>query len=163
MNQEADYLSKCSNSEDWSIQDWVFEMLDKKWGSHTVDRFASQVTAKCIRFNSKWWVPKTEGINAFDQRWRFENNWFVPPPRLVAKCLYEMEADKAVSTLIVPEWKSAMYWPMLVVQQGSFKSFVREFIILPQNNLISSGDCKRGLFAEEALKFKMIAFRIQFK
>ena len=54
INQEADYLSKCSNSEDWSIQDWVFEILDKKWGSHTVDRFASRVTAKCIRFNSKW-------------------------------------------------------------------------------------------------------------
>ena len=35
MNQEADYLSKCSNSEDWSIQDWVFEMLDKN-GDHTL-------------------------------------------------------------------------------------------------------------------------------
>ena len=56
-----------------------------------------------------------------------------------------------------------MYWSMLVDQQGSFKSFVREFIILPQNNLISSGDCKCGIFAEEPLKFKMIAFRIQFK
>ena len=85
MNQEADYLSKCSNNDDWSIQNWVFVMLDKKWGPHTVDRFASLVTAKCIRFNSKWWVPKTEGINAFDQRWSFENNWLVPPPGLVAK------------------------------------------------------------------------------
>ena len=69
MNQEADYLSKCSNNDDWSIQNWVFVMLDKKWGPHTVDRFASLVTAKCIRFNSKWCVPRTEGINAFDQRW----------------------------------------------------------------------------------------------
>ena len=74
-----------------------------------------------------------------------------------------MEADKAVGTLIVPERKSTIYWPILVDQQGSFKSFVREFIILPQNNLITSEDCKCGIFAEEPLRFKMTAFRIQFK
>ena len=74
-----------------------------------------------------------------------------------------MEADKAVGTLIVPEWKSAMYWPMLVDQQGNYKSFVRDFMILPQINLISTGSCKSGIFTDEPLKFIMIAFRVQFK
>ena len=57
----------------------------------------------------------------------------MPPPGLVAKCLYKMESDKAVGTLIVPEWKSAMYWPMLVDQQGNYKSFVRDFMIPTSN------------------------------
>jgi hypothetical protein len=51
-NQEADFLSRCSDSDDWQMRTWVFDSLDAIWGPHSVDRFASHFNTKCIRFNS---------------------------------------------------------------------------------------------------------------
>ncbi|XP_033729387.1 uncharacterized protein LOC117318520 [Pecten maximus] len=53
-NKTADFLSRCSDSDDWSVQAWVFGVCEKKWGPHEVDRFASDYNKKCTRFNSRW-------------------------------------------------------------------------------------------------------------
>lgn len=78
-----DYLSRCKDSYDRSISETQFSRLDSLWGTHTVDRFSSSYYIHCKRFNSRWWVPRTERVNAFDHYWAGENNWIVPPPRLV--------------------------------------------------------------------------------
>ena len=61
----------------------VYRLLDNKWGPHSVDRFASNLNNQCKRFNSRWWCPGTEGVDAFGQSWANEVNWLVPPPRLI--------------------------------------------------------------------------------
>lgn len=38
---------------------------EKLWGIHTVDRFATHYNKKCVIFNSKYWCPDTECIDAF--------------------------------------------------------------------------------------------------
>ncbi|VDI17276.1 Hypothetical predicted protein [Mytilus galloprovincialis] len=58
-------------------------MLDKLWGKHTIDIFATDYNTKCSRFNSKCWCKNTEAIDAFSQNWFGENNWLVPPPNVV--------------------------------------------------------------------------------
>ena len=68
-NERADYLSRCRDSDDWSVQEWVFKHLNAKWGPHTIDRFASFYNSYCARFNSRWWVPGTEALDALDQVW----------------------------------------------------------------------------------------------
>ena len=64
-NKEADNLSRCSDSDDWAIQRWVFNCLDTLWGPHTYDRFASDYNTKCKLFSSRWWCPGTAAIDAF--------------------------------------------------------------------------------------------------
>ena len=32
LNERADYLSRCKDSDDWSIQEWVFSTIDQNWG-----------------------------------------------------------------------------------------------------------------------------------
>ena len=123
LNEKADHLSRCKDSDDWEISDYVFKELDIRWGPHTVDRFACTYNSKCIRFNTRWWMPGTEGINAFSQRWSEpENNWLVPPPRLVLLTLQKMQTDKAKGTLIIPSWPSAPFYPVLM--NGAFKRSV---------------------------------------
>lgn len=90
------------------------------WGVHTVDRFATHYNKKCVRFNSKYWCPNTECVDAC---WKGENNWLVPPPNLITKAINKLVADKAKAKLIVPEWKSAPFWPILY-DGKKFKSFV---------------------------------------
>ncbi|XP_053378568.1 uncharacterized protein LOC128548167 [Mercenaria mercenaria] len=74
-NTDADFLSRCTDSDDWSVVEWVFKVLNDKWGTHTYDRFACHYNAKCKKFNSRYWCPGTSGIDAFEHNWVGENNW----------------------------------------------------------------------------------------
>ena len=40
-NQQADFISRIVDSDDWSLHPELFARLDAKWGPHTVDRFAN--------------------------------------------------------------------------------------------------------------------------
>ena len=37
LNQTADYISRITDYNDWSINYSIFRRLDTKWGPHTVD------------------------------------------------------------------------------------------------------------------------------
>ena len=161
-NQIADALSKCGDSDDWSINDQVFIELNTKWGPHTVDRFATHLNTKCKRFNSRFWVPGTEGIDGLDKLWSGELNWLVPPPRLILNCIQKIKAEEASATFVIPVWESATYWPDLIRKDGSFKSFIVDNILLPSRNIIVKGNGNNGIFGREQLSFKMIALKIRF-
>ena len=50
---------------DWGLSPLSFHHIDSVWGPHSVDRFANHVNAKLPRFNSIFWNPGSEGIDAF--------------------------------------------------------------------------------------------------
>ena len=64
------------------------------WGPFTIDRFANHNNAKVTRFNSKYFVPGTEAIDAFTQDWSLENNLLVPPTKLILRTLRYIENSK---------------------------------------------------------------------
>ena len=162
-NKRADTLSRVIDLDDWSIGQKVFDMLDSKWGKHTIDRFASHYNNKCIRFNSKVWCPGCEAIDAFKQNWSNEMNWLVPPPSDISLVINKMKVDSAKGTLVVPEWKSAPFWP-LISNGFTFKHFVKEWRYLNKDALvIEKGKKRKLLFTKyDPLKFNMIALRISF-
>ena len=51
-----------------------FTFLNKVWGPFTIDRFASAENKKLERFNSLFWNPGTERVDAFLTSWEYENN-----------------------------------------------------------------------------------------
>ena len=111
LNQEADnILSRTGDNDDWSVSQSLFDVLNTKWGPHTVDRFANDYNAK---FNSRWWCTGTECVDTFVTSWKDEINWLVSPPRLIMKTLDKLYKECTSGTLIVPEWSSAPFWPLL--------------------------------------------------
>ena len=134
-NTKADLLSRTAESDDWKVQSWIFNFLDQTWGPHTVDRCASNLNTHCDRFNSRWWCPRTEGVNAFDQSWKNESNWLVPPPRLILKAFKKLQHERAKGTMVIPMWKSAPFWSFLVSENKDFNSFVIDSEVLPQTNI----------------------------
>ncbi|VDI20858.1 Hypothetical predicted protein [Mytilus galloprovincialis] len=163
-NVKADQISKSVDCDDWGIDPEVYSVLDNLWGPHTVDRFASDYNTKCLVFNSKHWCPNTSGINAFDQDWKSEINWIVPPPSLVSKCIQKMRQEKSIGTLIVPYWRSAPFWPILNVGiEGSqtFASFVGDSRVL-SSSVVIRGRGKNGLFGKTDTNFSMLALKIRF-
>ena len=53
QNLQADFLSRCCDSDDWQVAPLVYVKLDKTWGPHTFDRFATDYNTKCHKFNSR--------------------------------------------------------------------------------------------------------------
>ena len=127
LNDKADLLSRIVDRDDWSVSDSLFKFLDHVWGPFTIDRFADANNTKLVKFNSKFWSPNTSGVDAFAYSWREENNWLVPPPSLISKCIKYLQYERVNATLVVPFWPSAVFWPLIVNADGSFKSFISRF------------------------------------
>ena len=51
-NEQADYLSRIVDFDDWSFSLHIFRFLDLKWGPHSIDRFADEHNHLLPRFDS---------------------------------------------------------------------------------------------------------------
>ena len=162
-NQVADYLSHLIDYDDWGLNQEIFDIIDDAWGPHTVDRFANEYNAKLVRYNSRYWAKGTEAVDAFTVDWSMENNYWCPPIYLVPRVLYHARVCKCKGTLIVPEWPSAVFWPLISPDGQKFADFVVAYDYLPSiPNLFIKG--KRGacLFKGEVPNSNVLALRIDF-
>ena len=50
--------------------------------------------AKLSRFNSRFYQPGTEAVDAFLQDWEFENNWLLPPVSQIARAVNHLRLCK---------------------------------------------------------------------
>ena len=142
-NQVADYLSRIVDEDDWMVHPTIFDQLDHMWGPHTVDRFASIDNRQLEQFNSRFWDPETEAVDAFTVNWGNDTNWWCPPVGLVPRHAIR---TRAVGTLIVPQWPSAPFWPILF-PEGSPAAFVSDIFQLPRVNwILTPGRSGRTLF-----------------
>jgi len=113
LNQKADAISKFVDIDDWQLTVEFFRVLDVLWGPHTVDCFANYYNRKTPKFFSRFWNPGTSGVDAFYQSWKSDNCLLVPPVDLICTTLRKMECEYTKGTLIVPDWPSSSFWPLL--------------------------------------------------
>ena len=82
-----------------------------------------------MKFNSKYWCPRTSGVDAFAFDWHSDYNWLVPPISLVPRVLAQLVLFRAKGVLVVPKWESSFFWPLLVEDcTRSFRKFVMEVV-----------------------------------
>ena len=103
LNIRADFLCGITDKDDWGIATKIFNKLECAWGPHTTDCFASDYNKKTVRYNSRFWNPGAENVDAIYQSWTQENNWIVPPIPLISRVIHHIFMDRANSTLIVPQ------------------------------------------------------------
>lgn len=132
QNQKADYLSRIVDADDWSLSNCLFRLVDSRWGPHTVDRFSSYYNSQLPRYNSRFWNPGSEAVDAFTQDWSHDNNWLCPPVSLIVRTVRHLIVCKGNGTLIVPEWPSSYFWPFVNPFTGAVKHTVKEWLILPR-------------------------------
>ena len=170
LNEKADLLSRFVDKDDWSINPSVFQVIDAKWGPHTIDRFASYYNAQLPRFNSKFASPGCSGVDAFAQDWRDENNWICPPVSAIVPSVRALSSCSGYGTLIVPQWPSAYFWPFLHDSPSQFKSFVKEVFELPCiEDLLFEGPGQKQIYRARPSvfsgcpNFRMLALRVDFR
>ena len=148
------------DSDDWKLSTETFLALDVMWGPHTIDCFASAETSQLERFCSRWWNPGCEAVDAFTVNWEGENVWLCPPIYLVGEVIHRMSLLSGHGTLIIPEWKSAWWWPMLFGRDSN-KAIVKNWIYLPRvEGLFEEGTCQWNWFGGEAPRSEVLAVRL---
>lgn len=97
----------------------AFEWLDKLWGPHDMDCFASAANAQLPGFYTWDHDPTASGTpDAFSNDWaQNRNNWVYPPFPLVARALQHVRECRAAATLIVPDWP-AQPWHALLLEEA---------------------------------------------
>ena len=129
-NELADEISKELDTDNWSIDDETFQYIQKNFGKFTCDRFADNLNYRVKHFNSKYYCPETSAVNAFTCHWGGEFNWLCPPTSLIGRTLRHCALCKAIGVLLVPEWVSAYFWPLLTNDGKTFISNVKCFLLL---------------------------------
>ena len=113
INIFADGLSRILSPYEWQLHPQVFVMLDRMWGPHTIDRFASEMTSQLVRYNSLYSDPNTEAVDALAQKWTMENNFINAPFWMLNKVINKVIQDQAVATVIAPRWPAQIWYAKL--------------------------------------------------
>ncbi|GFR74435.1 reverse transcriptase [Elysia marginata] len=100
LTVQADTLSRLSSQYEWCLHQRVYDYLNVLWGPHTLDRFASMTTTKCLKYNSRFLGPASAGIDALLQEdWGLDNNYVNAPIRLLDQVLDIVFHQKATATV----------------------------------------------------------------
>lgn len=160
-NAKADYISKMIDHEDWQISGEFFNFLNDLWGPFTCDRFASDQNKKVKKFNSLFWNPSSDAVDAFTQDWSKDNNWLVPPIYLVIKVIKHLIYCKAKGSLIVPRWVSAPYWSFIFNKDLSYKDYVQDVLEFRDTDRIYiKGSSPKCIFGTDKLFSTVLAVRL---
>lgn len=114
LNLWADRLSRTRDSTDWALARPAFERLERLYGPHTVDLFATAENAQCGRFYSKFPAPGGAGVDAMRFSWRGDNAWANPPFNLIGPVVDKIVREDATVTLVAPYWPAQPWWPLAV-------------------------------------------------
>ena len=109
----------------------LFQWLGEIWGPHTIDRFASPGNTQLDRFNSRFYTPGAEAVDAFTCSWTDDNNWWVPSVHLVPRVVRHTQITKSPGTLVIPKWLSSPFWTLLFPDGLEPAEFVAAWIELP--------------------------------
>ena len=107
------------------------------------------------RFCSRYRNPGCEAVDAFTISWLKENNWIFPPPYLIPLVLKHMSAGGEISTLLIPRWPSAVWWPLLVNTDGSWKAFIMgSMTFKPYQGIFLPGSTPSNVFTSDIPSFR---------
>lgn len=124
-NTIADFKSRVFNdTSEWSLNDRSFDLIVDTWGTPNIDLFASRLNYKVSKFISWSPDPLCFDVDALTTFWgNLGLCYAFPPFSIIGKVLAKAITDQAELLLIVPEWKTQHWFPMikqlkLIVAEG---------------------------------------------
>ena len=104
----ADRLYKWKHDPtDIRLEPKVFEMIDRRYGPHSVNLFATRDNRLLDRYVS--WRPDLSAvaIDAFLFPLKGENPYCFPPVSCIPRLLREVLRQQVTITLVAPDWQAA--------------------------------------------------------
>ena len=114
LNVLADDKSRIFDDKtEWKLNTEVFRRIVQKFMVPNIDLFASRLNFQLKPFVS--WIPDPEAafIDAFSLDWSKFTFYAFPPFSLVSRVLQKVEDDRASGILVLPNWPTQSWFPLL--------------------------------------------------
>lgn len=163
LNTLADELSREIDYDDWTVNENIFRVCQRRWGQFGLDGFANDDNAKCRRFFSARPCPGSAGVDFFVSLDSYSSPgliWLVPPPALVPRVLLILEKYKQRAVLGSPDWKSHHLWT--AVHKKRYLKALKDVLTFGKGAKIFSpgpGSIRGTAFAREFTNFDF-SFRL---
>ena len=102
LNERSDFNSHLNeyNHYDFCLTRDAFAQIEQRFGPHSIDRFASDISHQLPRYNTKYFSPRAEALDAFSLNWAGDNNYLFPPPSLAGRAMYHASVCGADITIV---------------------------------------------------------------
>ena len=148
LNQESDFWSRVKDLDDWSVKpEWYRKITNYFKTECDVDRFADFDNKQTPRFNSRFYHSSAEGVDCFTQHWGNTVSWLVPPIYLINKSIRYAEMCRAKVVLIIPKWKSSVFWPSIIDLMQEKKHVLVDK--LEMGNIFKQGHAENCVFGSD--------------
>ena len=142
----ADAASKYKDSDDWGLDKKSFEIFQHLSPKEfTIDLFACCSNKQVPRFYSKVMSPGSLGVNAFMYSWAGDYVYACPPVKLTIDVIRHIETHECQGVLIVPCWRSHIFWTILTEDGVHMKPQFTHFRRF-QPTIRSGPWCDKGFF-----------------
>lgn len=112
-NVIADRESRVQNIDtEWELNPEAYNLIIAKFGTPTIDLFASRVNKKCTVYFSRDRDPEALDIDAFTRQWTNYYFYAFPPFSVILKMLKKIISDQASGIVVVPDWPSQPWYPL---------------------------------------------------
>jgi hypothetical protein len=117
---------------EWSISKRFFGKINRLWGPHHVDLFASATNHQLPQFMTWNPTPGAIGYNALNHDWRKLGNIYLCPPwNLLPIVLQKIRQEKIEATIVTPKWPTAVWYPTVKMMSISEPIPVPRRSVLP--------------------------------
>lgn len=117
-NSTADTLSRASALPEWTLSESALQLVFQKWGTPSVDLFASARSAIVSNYVSEDAKDcNCLFVDAFSRPWRFQLGWIFPPPALIPRVLQHLGKSKGIYLLVTPKWERP-FWKTEIKQRA---------------------------------------------
>lgn len=117
---------------EWSISPSFFNLMDREWGPHTVDLFASPDNHQLRRFMTWKPSPGAIGHDALQHQWQpLGNVYLCPPWNLLPLVLEKIRLEQITATIVTPHWPSAVWFPTVKMMAVAAPMAIPRHHVLP--------------------------------
>jgi hypothetical protein len=128
LSLESAALQAAVSTDEWSVDRNCLSLLFQAIGLHPhVDCFAASFNTICPNFFSRTAQDQCSGVNFFMQTLSPNLVYFCcPPVHLIIPCFRRLIASpNIVSYLLIPDWPSASFWPVIFPLHTAVKTVVK--------------------------------------
>lgn len=117
-NLLADSLSRFRQAPEWTLSKQLIQIIFNKWGTPSIDLFASSHSAVVKRYVSEDARDQVCAfVNAFSRTWHYDLGWLFPPPSLIPRVLRHLEKSTGTYLFVVPNWEKT-FWKAELKQRA---------------------------------------------
>jgi Reverse transcriptase (RNA-dependent DNA polymerase)/DNA N-6-adenine-methyltransferase (Dam) len=131
----ADAPSRFIDHSDYKLHHKIFQRLERLYGPHDIDLFASNLNAQLPCFFSQFHCPGSSGVNSLIHTWHGSNCYANPPfdADTLLSVVQKIAQERCAITLVVPYWTAQPWWQLLM-------EMAVDMVFLPRtHNLFTPG------------------------